>query len=92
MSKDDNYTNVLLEEIRGQNKLMVEAVGQLQDTVKTLATKENLARVETKVDESKYHLPDVLRTECYQAIIQISKELRISKEYLGNGLPVLNAA
>ena len=33
-----------------------------------------------------YHLPDVLRTECYQAIIQISKELCIAKEYLGNGL------
>lgn len=36
-----------------------------------------------------YHLPDVLRTEYYQAIIQISKELRIAKEYLGNGLPEL---
>jgi len=36
-----------------------------------------------------YHLPDVLRTDCYQAIIQISKELRIAKEYLGNGLPEL---
>ena len=49
MSKDDNYTNVLLEEIRGQNKLMVEAVGQLQDTVKTLATKEELAEVKADV-------------------------------------------
>jgi hypothetical protein len=36
-----------------------------------------------------YHLPDVLRTECYQAIIQISKELCVAKEYLGNGLPEL---
>lgn len=33
-----------------------------------------------------YHLPDVLRVECYTVIIQIYKELRISKEYLGNGL------
>jgi hypothetical protein len=39
-----------------------------------------------------YHLPDVLRTECYQAIIRISKELRIAKEYLGNGLPELGLA
>lgn len=36
-----------------------------------------------------YHLPDVLRTELYQAIIQISRELRIAKEYLGCGLPEL---
>lgn len=33
-----------------------------------------------------YHLPDVLRTECYEVIIQISRELRIAKEYLGIGL------
>lgn len=32
-----------------------------------------------------YQLPDVLRTEYHQAIIQISKELRIAKEYLGAG-------
>ena len=34
-------------------------------------------------------LPDVLRTECYEVIIQISRELRIAKDYLGNGLPEL---
>lgn len=33
-----------------------------------------------------YCLPDVLRTKYYQAIILISKELRIAKEYLGNSL------
>ncbi len=29
---------------------MLEAVGQLQDKVETLATKDDLARLETKVD------------------------------------------
>ena len=46
----------------------------------------------TKKAYAWYHLPDVLRTECYQAIIQISKELRIAKEYLGNGLPEMGLA
>ena len=48
MSKDDNYNTVLLEEICNQNKFVIEAVRQLQDTVKTLANKEEL--VEVKAD------------------------------------------
>lgn len=50
MSRQDNYTNVLLEEIRDQNKLVVEAVGQIQDKIETLATQESLDRLETKVN------------------------------------------
>ena len=50
MSEDKEYTNILLEKIADQNKVVVEAVGQIQDTIKTLATKEDLARVESKVD------------------------------------------
>ncbi len=50
MSKQDNYTNVLLEEIRDQNKVVVEAVGQIQDKIKTLATQESLDRLEAKVN------------------------------------------
>jgi hypothetical protein len=50
MSKDDTYVAILLEVMNTKFDGVVEAVGQLQDTVKTLATKEHLARVETKVD------------------------------------------
>jgi cell division protein FtsL len=50
MSKDDVYTNVLLEQIRDQSKAVLEAVGQIQDKVKTLATQESLDRLETKAD------------------------------------------
>jgi hypothetical protein len=44
------YTNVLLEEIRDQNKVVLEAVGSVQDKIETLASKEDLKRVEAKVD------------------------------------------
>jgi hypothetical protein len=50
MSKDDDYTNILLEQISDQNKAVLEAVGQMQDKVEKLATKEDLAKVEQKVD------------------------------------------
>lgn len=50
MGRQDNYTNVLLEEIRDQNKVVVEAVGQIQDKIKTLATQESMDRLETKVN------------------------------------------
>lgn len=49
MSQDDNYTNILLEEIHGQNKAVIEAVGQMQDKMKTLATQESLDELDTKV-------------------------------------------
>jgi hypothetical protein len=50
MTKDDDYTNVLLEQIRDQNKAVLEAVGQVQERVELLATKEDLRQLETKVD------------------------------------------
>lgn len=46
MSKDDNYTNVMLEEINGQMKRMAEVLS-------TLATKEQLQRVEEDITEIK---------------------------------------
>lgn len=58
MSNDSNYTGIILEEIRDQNKAVIEAVGQMQDTMKTLATQENLDRVETKVDTIQFALTD----------------------------------
>lgn len=53
MSKADNYLVTLLEDMNGKFDVVVEAVGQIQDTIKTLATKEDLARVEAKVDVIK---------------------------------------
>ncbi len=50
MGKEDDYVAVLLEDIRDQNKAVLESVVQIQDTVKTLATKEDLKAIETKVD------------------------------------------
>ena len=50
MSQNDNYFAVMLEEIRDQNKAVIEAVGLLQDKVKTLATEDGLCKVETKID------------------------------------------
>lgn len=40
---------VILEEMRDQHKAVLEAVGQLQDTVKTLATKDDLSEVKSDV-------------------------------------------
>lgn len=48
MSNDDNYVAVVLE-IRDQNKALLEVVGSLKDTVKTLATEEELAEVKADV-------------------------------------------
>ncbi len=50
MSKEDDYVAVLLEDIRDQNKAVLESVVHIQDTVKTLATKEGLSAIEAKVD------------------------------------------
>jgi hypothetical protein len=45
----DDYTGILLEEIRSQNQAVLEAVGQIQDTVKTLATQDSVDQVAATV-------------------------------------------
>lgn len=50
MSNDTEYTNLILEEIRGQNKVVIEAVGQMQEKIETLATQESLDRLAVKVN------------------------------------------
>ena len=45
MSKENDYVAVLLENIRDQNKAVLESVVQIQDTVKTLAAKEDLKAI-----------------------------------------------
>jgi hypothetical protein len=46
MSKEDDYVAVLLKDIRDQNKAVLESVVQIQNTGKTLATKEGLSGIE----------------------------------------------
>ena len=58
MKSSRDYTGVILEEIRDQVKAVFEAVGQIQDTIKTLATQKNLDRVEKKVDTIQIALTD----------------------------------
>ena len=52
MSNDTEYTNLILEEIRGQNKVVIEAVGQMQEKIETLATQESLDRLAVKVSDN----------------------------------------
>jgi hypothetical protein len=58
MKNDDKYTGIILEEIRDQNRAVLEGVGQIQETVKTLATQESLNRLEQKVDTIQFALTD----------------------------------
>jgi hypothetical protein len=41
----NNYFGILLDDIRDQNKAIIEAVGQMQDDVRTLATQAGLQEV-----------------------------------------------
>lgn len=58
MSNDSGYTGILLEEIRDQNKAVIEAVGQMQDNIKTLATQDALNAVTDDVKLIKLALTD----------------------------------
>jgi len=58
MSKDDDYTNVLLEQIRDQNKAVLEGVGQIQSQMNTLATKAELQAVADDVKTIKVVVVD----------------------------------
>lgn len=49
MSKDENYTNVILEEMNGKFDLLVEAVGTVQEKLETLALKKDLTEVKEDV-------------------------------------------
>lgn len=40
MSDDDNYTNVILEEIRDQNKAVLEAVGSMREELRQVPKHE----------------------------------------------------
>lgn len=53
MDKQGDYTAVLLEEIRDQNKAVLDAVGQMHGQFKTLATKDELQAVADDVKTIK---------------------------------------
>lgn len=58
MSKDDNYMAVLLEDIRDQNRAVLEAVGQIQGRMEVFATKESLDAVATDIKTIKAAVTD----------------------------------
>lgn len=58
MKSGRDYTGIILEEIRDQYKVVIEAVGTIQETMKTLATKDDLHRVEKKVDTIQFALTE----------------------------------
>lgn len=51
--RDDSYVGMLLEEIRNQNKVVMDAVTQMRDKMDTLATKDALQRVAEDVTTIK---------------------------------------
>lgn len=55
---DDNYTNIMLEEISGQNKAVLEVVGQMRDKMDILATKDELQAVADDVKVIKSALTE----------------------------------
>ena len=60
----DNYTNVILEEIRDQNKAVLEAVGIMRQEMTTLAKQADLVDLRQDVQVIK------------AAVIDTSNELR----------------
>jgi hypothetical protein len=42
---DDEYTNIILEEMNGKFDVVMEAFTQIQETMKTFATKDELKTV-----------------------------------------------
>lgn len=49
MSDDKDYTGVLLEDINSKMDAVVEVVGQIQDQVKNLPTKDEFQELRTDV-------------------------------------------
>lgn len=58
MTKTENYLSMILEEMRGNFYVVIEAVGQMQDQIKLLATKAELQVVADDVKTIKAVLTD----------------------------------
>ena len=61
MSKDKDYTNVLLEEMNGKFDLLIEIVGGMKDEMKTLAKQTDLEEVKADVKVVKAAVIDQTR-------------------------------
>lgn len=73
MSKDENtYVGIILEEIRDQNKAVLEAVGGMQDKMRSLATKEEVENLAEDVKIIKAVITDASKQ-------QQNHEVRISQ-------------
>ena len=74
MSKDeDNYIGVILEEIRDQNKAVLEAVGDMQSMVAKIPNmEEDLAELKSDVQVIKTVVTDISKR-------QNQHEVRITK-------------
>jgi hypothetical protein len=53
MSESDNYIGIMLEEIRDQNRAVLEAVGQMQDDIKHLPTRDEFTALADDVKTIK---------------------------------------
>jgi peptidoglycan hydrolase CwlO-like protein len=55
----DNYTAIILEEIRDQNKAVLEAVGDIQKQVSKITTmEENITEIKTDIKVIKAAVTD----------------------------------
>ena len=52
-NSDDNYTSVLLEQIRDQNKAVLEAVGDIRAKVENLPTRDEFNELKRDVKTIK---------------------------------------
>ncbi len=71
MSKDDNYTNVILEEVRDQNKKILEMVSLMGEQMQKTAKQES-------IDEVKNDLKIVKAAVTDQGAVLADHETRIT--------------
>lgn len=72
MTNPDAYTATLLEDIRDQNRAVLEAVGQMQDTMQYLVRTSELVEVKQDVKVIKKVVTAISRQ-------QIDHEMRITR-------------
>lgn len=60
---DTQYLSVLIEEIRDQNRAVLESVGQMQETMRLIATRAELQEVATDVKVVRAAVTDISRQQ-----------------------------
>jgi hypothetical protein len=61
--KEDNYVGILLEEIRDQNKAVLEAVGDMQTSLKKMPTNDRFTDLQEDVKVIKAAVTDMGRQQ-----------------------------